>query len=85
VEFLNTSENRDRTIKLLGFADNLGSHEINCSLSEVRANQVSTLLEARGMSVDIVQGYCDDMPVASNETSSGREKNRRVEVWISKK
>ncbi len=35
-----------------------------------------------GLRVARVAGLCDEAPVASNDTPEGREKNRRVEVWV---
>ncbi len=82
IAFLNTPENRNRSIKLFGFADNIGARDVNCRLAEGRAQQVAEQLSAYGIRVSSVQGFCDDMPVASNLTAAGREKNRRVEVWL---
>ncbi len=70
--------------KLFGFADNIGARDVDCRLSEVRAQQVADQLSAYGIIVGTVQGFCDDMPAASNLTASEREKNRRVEVWLEK-
>ncbi len=82
VKFLNIPENRGQGIKLFGFSDSLGQRAANCALSANRAQKVASILQAHGITVETTHGYCDDMPVASNKSASGRERNRRVEVWI---
>ena len=32
----------------------------------------------------VSQAFCSALPVASNETEDGRQKNRRVEIWLKK-
>ncbi|WP_295456454.1 substrate-binding domain-containing protein [uncultured Thiodictyon sp.] len=73
---------KGRSLILIGFADAKGSHEANCRLSRERAEIVRQELAADGLSFDQVIGLCEEAPVASNETPEGREKNRRVEVWV---
>ncbi len=82
VKFLNNPDNRGQHIKLFGFSDSLGNREANCALSANRAQKVASILQAHGISIETTQGYCDDMPVASNKSAAGRERNRRVEVWL---
>jgi phosphate transport system substrate-binding protein len=36
----------------------------------------------RGVKPSFVNGFGKDLPIASNDTEDGREKNRRVEVWL---
>jgi phosphate transport system substrate-binding protein len=67
---------------LLGFSDASGSPADNLALSRRRAAVVATQLKARGLRVDIERGLGPEMPVADNSTQEGREKNRRVEVWL---
>jgi phosphate transport system substrate-binding protein len=38
--------------------------------------------ERRGLKPSVVVGFGSDLPVASNDTDDGRDKNRRVEVWL---
>jgi phosphate transport system substrate-binding protein len=71
-----------RPVILIGFADGKGSHSRNCKLSEERANLVKRELELEGLNISQVVGLCEEAPVASNDTEEGREKNRRVEVWV---
>ena len=60
---------------LLGFADDLAG-------SLARANQVSGELERRGVKPAVVKGFGAAMPVSSRSDAHGRQRNRRVEVWI---
>ena len=80
VDFL--KDKLDRQIILAGFADNSGDYTVNHSLAKVRAETVAEQMRARGIIVNHVFSCGEELPVASNLSSSGREKNRRVEVWL---
>lgn len=72
-------------IQINGHTDNTGSPEINVNLSEQRANAVKNWLYSQAPNLFkgnrvTVQGFGQDKPVASNNTSAGRSQNRRVEV-----
>jgi phosphate transport system substrate-binding protein len=82
VEFLQQGKNRSRGIRLLGFTDSIGDREQNCRLSLQRAKTVADVLNGYGIYPRSVDGLCDVMPVASNASPAGREKNRRVEAWV---
>lgn len=69
-------------ILLLGFADSVGTPAGNKALSLNRARIIEDQLIQRGLKPAVVQGFGSELPVASNETADGREKNRRVEIWI---
>lgn len=69
-------------IMLFGFADSTGSREANIALSQNRAKVVQDQFVQRGLRPGTVRGFGPDLPVASNDTEEGREKNRRVEIWI---
>jgi len=68
-----------------GHTDNVGSDAMNQALSERRAAAVAAALQARGIGVDRLEamGLGESYPVATNDTSAGREQNRRVEVVLS--
>ena len=71
-------------IRVEGHTDSKGSDEYNMDLSKRRANAVKTLLVMRGVAdsrIEVV-GFGKTMPVASNDTEAGRQKNRRVEIRI---
>ncbi len=67
---------------LIGFSDSTGAPEHNRKLSLQRAQIVRDQLLARGINVADVHGLGALAPVASNATAAGRERNRRVEVWV---
>jgi phosphate transport system substrate-binding protein len=71
-------------ILLFGFTDDTGTPEGSEAASLSRAKLVERQFIQRGIKPAVVQGFGSDLPVASNDTPEGREKNRRVEVWIQK-
>ncbi len=79
---LGQRHHQGRRLLLLGFTDNLGSPSVNLRLSKERAQVIAQEFTARGIPVATVAGLGAVLPVASNETEAGRDKNRRVEVWL---
>jgi outer membrane protein OmpA-like peptidoglycan-associated protein len=74
----------EREIAIEGFTDSIGAHEANRRLSESRAAAVKNALVARGVEPSRIdaRGYGPAFPVASNDTPTGRQLNRRVEIVI---
>jgi len=72
----------NRNVVLSGHTDNTGTIENNQILSENRANSVKKALINLGCTEEQLQtkGYGEMIPVASNDSKSGRQKNRRVEL-----
>jgi outer membrane protein OmpA-like peptidoglycan-associated protein len=72
-------------IVIEGYTDNRGSAAYNQQLSEERAQSVASALTTEGIASDRVQtiGRGKEFPVASNETSAGRQQNRRVDIVLS--
>jgi len=64
---------------LLGFDD---SKEAADNLSKERAAAVAQQFEQRGVKAATVVGFGSQFAVASNDTVEGRQKNRRVEIWL---
>jgi phosphate transport system substrate-binding protein len=64
---------------LLGFDD---SKETIDSLSKDRAAAVASQFEQLGVKPATVEGFGSEVAVASNDTPEGRQKNRRVEIWL---
>lgn len=77
--------NPKRSVSVEGFTDSVGSEEYNQQLSERRANAVREALIGQGVEPDRISasGYGKAFPVAGNETPTGRQLNRRVEIVVS--
>lgn len=75
----------ERKALIEGYTDNTGSSDHNQALSDRRAMAVRKTLMSLGVSGDRVstRGYGEVGPVASNDTSAGRQMNRRVEIVLS--
>jgi phosphate transport system substrate-binding protein len=67
---------------LAGFADNQGDPESNLAVSKQRADAVAALFIQQGLTPGKVAGFGSALPVADNGTEAGRERNRRVEVYV---
>lgn len=82
-EFL--QRNPDRRAAIEGYTDSVGTNAYNQDLSDRRAHAVMAALVQMGVSPDrlTTQAYGEDRPVADNNTASGRQMNRRVEVVFS--
>lgn len=63
-----------------GHTDARGSDEYNMRLSQRRANAVARIALEAGARVASANGFGERMPVASNATAAGMQKNRRVEI-----
>jgi outer membrane protein OmpA-like peptidoglycan-associated protein len=68
-----------------GYTDSTGSDSHNLALSARRAEAVRTALQGMGVSGGqlAAQGYGETHPVAGNDSSGGRQQNRRVEIVLS--
>ena len=72
-------------IAVEGHTDSVGGDDYNMKLSNNRAGAVRDFLVAQGVPAASVtsQGFGKTMPVADNNTASGRQQNRRVELVVS--
>jgi outer membrane protein OmpA-like peptidoglycan-associated protein len=68
-----------------GHTDSMGSDAANQALSEQRAAAVESALLQRGVSGSQIHsiGKGESIPLAGNDTASGRQANRRVELIFS--
>jgi outer membrane protein OmpA-like peptidoglycan-associated protein len=71
-------------IEIAGHTDNVGSESLNKKLSQDRATSVETYLKSKGIPTERVSavGYGMEKPIADNETTEGKQQNRRVEFTI---
>lgn len=72
------------TLTVVGHTDNVGTNAYNQRLSERRSLSVAQYLESRrvnGMRL-ATAGKGESQPVASNATETGRQANRRVEIYV---
>ena len=72
-------------IEVGGYTDNVGGDVMNQTLSENRAGSVRDYLVQQGVSTNSVsaRGFGNSLPVTSNDSSTGRQQNRRVELLVS--
>jgi outer membrane protein OmpA-like peptidoglycan-associated protein len=75
----------DSYIALSGHTDGDGSEVDNLVLSKNRAKAVKDYLVKKGVNETHIfsTGYGEGKPIASNETTEGKTKNRRVEMKLS--
>jgi outer membrane protein OmpA-like peptidoglycan-associated protein len=73
------------TLAVEGHTDSVGADDYNQELSEQRGGTVREYLVGQGVAGSSVssKGFGKTQPVASNDTASGRQQNRRVELVIS--
>ncbi len=81
------AEFQKTAVVVQGHTDSTGSEAYNQRLSEQRAEMVKSHLVGRG--VDPIRiaavGYGEGYPVASNDSASGRQLNRRVDLLLKAK
>lgn len=74
----------DTSAEVIGHTDNTGSASHNLDLSVRRAQSVSGVMMANGVTPSRLRvvGAGEDQPIASNLTDEGKAQNRRVEIVI---
>ena len=74
-----------RTVMIEGFTDSVGGDAQNQTLSARRADAVRAALQSLGVGTErlATRGYGESFPVAANDSASGRQLNRRVEIVLS--
>jgi len=85
VEFSGVMKDYPKTaIVVQGYTDSSGSEEYNQHLSERRAQSVFNFMVGQDIDPGRMYsvGYGEAHPVASNETTNGRDRNRRVEILV---
>lgn len=83
-EVMKEHANDNWILKLSGHTDNQGTPAKNMVLSEKRAKAVKKYLTAKGVKADkiITEWFGQTVPVDTNETPEGRQRNRRVEMKV---
>jgi len=78
------AEFEQTVVEVAGHTDSTGTHEYNQSLSERRARSVASYLQSQGVIPArlITVGMGETRPVSDNESASGRQLNRRVEITM---
>lgn len=78
------NQNPVTTVTIIGHTDNTGSDAINNPLSIDRADSARDYLVSRGVARTRIatDGRGSREPVADNSTQQGRDKNRRVEIYV---
>lgn len=71
-----------QTVTATGFTDNVGSTGYNKRLSERRAGAIKTYLVGKGLDAAMIEtvGHGETDPIATNDSASGRARNRRTEI-----
>lgn len=71
-------------VHIIGHTDSVGSEQYNNQLSVRRASSVQGYLTTQGVRSDRTRtkGYGEVMPIANNASDAGRQRNRRVEIYL---
>jgi outer membrane protein OmpA-like peptidoglycan-associated protein len=71
-------------VQVEGHTDSVGDDSYNQRLSENRADSVRSYLVGQGIASGAVtmKGFGKSQPVATNDTATGRQQNRRVELVV---
>ncbi len=91
------AQNTDMDVAIIGHTDNQGWKGLSADASKTK-NQELSLQRAQAVNSQLVSylisnnsttsmlksvtGQGEDAPIASNETATGREQNRRVEIYL---
>ncbi len=82
VAYLKSQQIEPGRIILAGFADTNGSPAANQAVSQRRVEAVVAALGKAGIAPGKIATFGAELPVADNATLEGRERNRRVEVYL---
>jgi outer membrane protein OmpA-like peptidoglycan-associated protein len=79
--------NPNAEVKIIGHTDSQGSDSVNDPLSVQRAASTRSYLASRGANANniSIDGRGEKEPIADNNTTDGRAKNRRVEIFMAEK
>ena len=73
-----------KKVTLIGHTDAVGDGQTNILVSERRAKNIRDLLKEKGVPNSQIKtiGKGESQPVGNNDKPEGRQKNRRVEVFL---
>jgi outer membrane protein OmpA-like peptidoglycan-associated protein len=79
------NENPGMSLAIDGHTDNVGSEQMNQTLSDNRAAAVKKYLVSKGVDESRITatGHGELEPIADNKTAAGRQQNRRSELTLS--
>jgi outer membrane protein OmpA-like peptidoglycan-associated protein len=85
-ELAKTIKDDNYAVSLRGHADSRGRYKYNWVLSDKRAISVKDYLVSKGVKENriVTTPYGSTVPIATNKTVAGRQKNRRVEIELKK-
>jgi OOP family OmpA-OmpF porin len=75
------------TVKIGGYTDNVGNDSYNLKLSQERATSTMNEIARYGISESRMsaEGFGEQHPIADNSTEEGRQRNRRIDIRVTKK
>jgi phosphate transport system substrate-binding protein len=80
-KLISETQNRSKRLILIGFTDNQGDPKANLALSVQRAQSIQSEFAKAGITATSA-GFGPALPIADNALPAGKDKNRRVEVWM---
>ena len=82
IKHVSSPINRGRRLALAAFSDGRGDDAADERVAKQGLDAVASLLSKRGVTPDETVSFGAALPIASNDSPTGRAKNRRVEVWL---
>lgn len=85
-QLVKTIKDNNYAVSVRGHADSIGKYKYNWVLSDKRAQNVKEYLVSKGIDENkiVATPFGSTVPIATNKTASGRQKNRRVEIDLKK-
>ncbi|MBU4525105.1 MAG: substrate-binding domain-containing protein [Desulfomicrobium sp.] len=71
-----------KMVVVAGFSDSVGPYASNLAVSRKRAEAVAETLRKRGVQDVLILAAGEEGAIERNDIRTGREKNRRVEIWL---
>lgn len=85
VKSLSSRELQGRQLMLFGFTDTSADAVTSLALSNQRVGQVAQELRSRGIMIAAAEGFGSSLAVGDNSSKEGRQRNNRVEVWLTRR